>query len=243
MKTFKEFTKIYEDGEGGSSTGTLGNIGGMGDVVSAQPSSTPGDVAGGTKGSGDIGCTIGTYTKQPAGHPQKHRKNKRNKNKKDKPYHRLGAGIDNFYRTDYVQSGSDGNLIQRWNTFTNEGNEYIIPVEPGRIYGVDLKKKGGFGQTLVDVYMGKNEDMFYKIGQLRTLGNHTIFYPEFRYIESGYLMSVPLVGLKNDIRRLTEEEKAEVLEQLHKDKRFGSLDEDIVTYYDILKKMVGTELK
>ena len=42
---------------------TLGNSGGMGNVVSAQPSSTPGDVAGGTKGSGDIGQTLGTYTK------------------------------------------------------------------------------------------------------------------------------------------------------------------------------------
>jgi len=33
---------------------TLGNTGGMGAVVSSQPSSIPGDVAGSTRGSGDI---------------------------------------------------------------------------------------------------------------------------------------------------------------------------------------------
>lgn len=44
-------------------TATMGNTGGMGAVVAAQPSSTPGDVAGSTPGSGDIGHGIGVYTK------------------------------------------------------------------------------------------------------------------------------------------------------------------------------------
>ena len=56
MKKFEEF--INED-----ACATAGNTGGMGAVVAAQPSSTPGDVAGGTPGSGDIGQTLGTYTK------------------------------------------------------------------------------------------------------------------------------------------------------------------------------------
>lgn len=56
MKKFEEF--IIED-----ACATAGNSGGMGAVVAASPSSTPGDVAGSTTGSGDIGQTLGTYTK------------------------------------------------------------------------------------------------------------------------------------------------------------------------------------
>ena len=55
MKKFKNFIK--ED------AATMGNSGGMGAVVSAQPSSIPGDVAGSTIGSGDIGTSLGTYSK------------------------------------------------------------------------------------------------------------------------------------------------------------------------------------
>jgi hypothetical protein len=58
MKKFKEFIK--ED-----ATTTAGNTCGMGGVVAASPSSTPGDVAGSTIGSGDIGAKIGgAYTKK-----------------------------------------------------------------------------------------------------------------------------------------------------------------------------------
>lgn len=67
MKKFEEF--INED------CATMGNTGGMGAVVAAQPSSTPGDVAGSTTGSGDIGQAFGTYIKQPA------KTSKRKKNK------------------------------------------------------------------------------------------------------------------------------------------------------------------
>lgn len=58
MKKFKEYIK--ED-----ATATMGNTGGMGAVVAAQPSSTPGDVSGGVAGSGDIGQLLGTYMKTP----------------------------------------------------------------------------------------------------------------------------------------------------------------------------------
>jgi hypothetical protein len=49
---------------------------GMGAIKSAQPSKTPGDVAGSTEGSGDIGSVLGTFTKQPAGGGYKKRKKK-----------------------------------------------------------------------------------------------------------------------------------------------------------------------
>jgi len=69
MKKFEDF--IIED-----ATATMGNTGGMGAVVSAQPSGTPGDVAGSTPGSGDIGQLLGTYTK-----PQLNLKKKKSKHK------------------------------------------------------------------------------------------------------------------------------------------------------------------
>jgi hypothetical protein len=62
-------------------------------------------------------------------------------------------------------------------------------------------------------------------------------------IESGNLLSVPLVDLKGKIRGLKEEEKEDVITQLKKDKKFGGLSEDVITYYDILKKIVHTDLK
>ena len=49
---FDEYLK--ENDGGGVAVATLGNTGGMGAVVAPQPSSIPGDVAGSTKGSGDI---------------------------------------------------------------------------------------------------------------------------------------------------------------------------------------------
>lgn len=72
MKKFKNFIK--EDADA-----TMGNTGGMGPVVSAQPSSTPGDVNGSIPGSGDIGQVFGTYTKPLFGE-QKKRKKKKKKN-------------------------------------------------------------------------------------------------------------------------------------------------------------------
>ena len=58
---------------------TLGNVGGIRTVMPAMPSSTPGDVAGSTKGSGDIGQTLGTYTKPML-------KTKKDKKKKSKSF-------------------------------------------------------------------------------------------------------------------------------------------------------------
>ena len=60
---------------------TLGNTGGMGNVVSAIPSSTPGDVAGSIPGSGDIGQGLGTFTNIAT-----FKKFNKTKNKKIKKY-------------------------------------------------------------------------------------------------------------------------------------------------------------
>lgn len=118
MKTWEEFNRLNEDDGGGGVAGaTLGNTGGMGAIVSAQPSSIPGDVAGGTKGSGDIGQPLGIFTKQPSGtQPIKRKKNR--KDKRDKPYHKIGAGIDNFYVTKYTETKNNGGkIISSWDTF------------------------------------------------------------------------------------------------------------------------------
>jgi len=99
---WEEFSKLNEDeGGGGVSSSTLGNTGGMGAIVSAQPSSIPGDVAGSTIGSGDISrTTLGPYSKTP----QRNRKKKKKK----------GENIDQFYVTKYSEKYSDGNIVQNW---------------------------------------------------------------------------------------------------------------------------------
>ena len=71
-------------------TATAGNTGGMGGVVSSQPSSTPGDVAGSTPGSGDIGSTLGTFTKS-AGFSLNNKTKKKKKNKKKKKLEEKGT--------------------------------------------------------------------------------------------------------------------------------------------------------
>jgi len=55
IKTFDNFKKINEDGEGGGTAyATAGNTTGMGAIVAPTVSPIPGDVAGSTPGSGDL---------------------------------------------------------------------------------------------------------------------------------------------------------------------------------------------
>lgn len=98
-------------GDSGSAFSTNSSVSGMGAIVSPQPSQTPGDVRGSTKGSGDIGSRGGTYTKQSAG---KKKKTKRSK---------IASDIDKLYTTNYKESSNNGKIIQSWNTF-NENKEY-----------------------------------------------------------------------------------------------------------------------
>ena len=63
-ESITSFNDFLNEGDGGGSTGsgdgggsayaTLGTSYGMGNVIAPQPSSTPGDVAGSQKGSGDL---------------------------------------------------------------------------------------------------------------------------------------------------------------------------------------------
>lgn len=97
-------------GDSGSAFATNSSISGMGPIVSAQPSSTPGDVAGSTKGSGDIGQPLGVYGKGTAS-----RRNKK-KTKRSKAINKF----DKLYTTNYSQSTSGGKIIQSWKTFNGK---------------------------------------------------------------------------------------------------------------------------
>jgi hypothetical protein len=104
----------FNVGSSGSAYGSLSNISGMGAVKSAQPSSIPGDIAGSTKGSGDISKGTMTYTKKAAG--------RKNKKKKKNDYSEKASKIDKLYVTKYTESYKDGKIITNWKTF----NENII---------------------------------------------------------------------------------------------------------------------
>lgn len=99
-------------GDSGSAFATNSTISGMGPIISAQPSSIPGDVAGSTKGSGDIGQVLGVYTKTAAG--------RKNRNKKSKKRQNAIKKLDNLYTTNYAQSTSSGKIIQNWKTFNSK---------------------------------------------------------------------------------------------------------------------------
>lgn len=75
-------TAVY-GGDSGTAFATNSNSGGMGPIVSAQPSSKPGDVAGSTVGSGDIGSPLATYTKPPMKNKIKKKKYKKRAKKLD----------------------------------------------------------------------------------------------------------------------------------------------------------------
>jgi hypothetical protein len=90
---------INEDGDGGGvAMANAGNVGGMGNVSSAQPSSTPGAVmtGDGTTGSGDYGFPLGVYTKKGAT-GNKYIKMGSKKGKKKSP--KVLADVANFLKT------------------------------------------------------------------------------------------------------------------------------------------------
>lgn len=103
-------------GDSGSAFATNSNTAGMGAIKSSQPSNIPGDVAGSTPGSGDIGGKpFGAFTKTPAG-----RKRKKRKDKKNRDYTKAGEHIDNFYTTKYTESHTNGEMITSWEAFTEK---------------------------------------------------------------------------------------------------------------------------
>lgn len=59
---------LLKEDEGGAASANAGNVGGMGNVVSAQPSCIPGQTIGASSGSGDIGVPLfGASMKTPGG--------------------------------------------------------------------------------------------------------------------------------------------------------------------------------
>lgn len=101
-------------GDSGSAFASNSSVSGMGPIVSAQPSNIPGDVAGSTKGSGDIGSRGGMHTKGPAGRTMKNKK--KAKQKRTKAINK----IDDLYTTNYKENNSNGRIIQSWKTFNEE---------------------------------------------------------------------------------------------------------------------------
>lgn len=101
-------------GDSGSAFATNSSISGMGPIVSAQPSATPGSVWGkdGTSGSGDIGGVLGPYTKLGAG--------RKKRTKKRRSYAAKGAEIDKFYVSKYSEKNGKGKIITSWKTFNDK---------------------------------------------------------------------------------------------------------------------------
>jgi hypothetical protein len=108
-------------GDSGSAFGTNSSSSGMGPIISAQPSNTPGDVAGSTIGSGDIGYLGGIYTNAPATINRR-----KKKNKKDKKYYKKGRKIDSLYITKYTEKyDKNNNLIVKFDKYTESLMEKI----------------------------------------------------------------------------------------------------------------------
>lgn len=108
----------YSGGDSGTSFSTNSNVSGMGAIRSAQPSATPGDVRGSTKGSGDIGSRGGTFSKAGAvGAVGKLNKKQQKNKKKTKKRSKIATKIDNLSKTDYTKDDGKGNVIKKWETY------------------------------------------------------------------------------------------------------------------------------
>ena len=102
-------------GSSGTAFATNSNTSGMGPVVAAQPSSTPGSVWGADSksGSGDVGTVAGTYTKQPANIYKR-----KKKDKSQRKNYKKGQTIDTMYVTNYREKYTkDNKLITSWTKF------------------------------------------------------------------------------------------------------------------------------
>jgi hypothetical protein len=100
--------KINEDGVG---CATLGNTGGMGAVVSSQPSIIPGNASGATTGSGDIGSGWNASISNNTKYQRKKKKHKRSRNKK----------YANQYDGDeYKQGGDKDASVMKFSEFSQK---------------------------------------------------------------------------------------------------------------------------
>lgn len=97
-----KFNEYIKENDGGVANATLGNTGGMGNVVAPQPSSIPGDVAGSTPGSGDIPAyDMGNRFDFP--YKKRKKSKKKKKNKKKNFLDKLGEDYRNMYVTKFSE--------------------------------------------------------------------------------------------------------------------------------------------
>ena len=101
VHTFANF--LLEGDGGGVAYATNGNTAGMGAIVAPQPSATPGDVAGSTKGSGDLPAY--DMGKKFDTNPFKKKKKSKKKSKSTKESRHVGTNQDKEEM--YITSFSD----------------------------------------------------------------------------------------------------------------------------------------
>ena len=135
----------------------------------------------------------------------------------------------------YLKSYNES-LRDKMTPISDEKIQELIDNLGFELYGVDLEEKGNFGQDLVDVYAAKDENLIFKLGQIRTIKDLVIFYPDFRRIESGILATYQKV---DDLRPLDVDEKTNVILQLNQDKKMGGLMDDSTPYIVIVKKFIN----
>lgn len=102
--SFTSASGVSVSGGDSASSFSTNSSGGMGAIISAQPSSTPGDVAGSTVGSGDIGSGLGVYTKMSG------------KKRKFKPMNKKKVDLDGLYILRFTEFDGVKNIKE--NTYT-----------------------------------------------------------------------------------------------------------------------------
>lgn len=132
-------------GDSGTSFSTNSNTSGMGAITSPQPSNTPGDVAGSTNGSGDIGANLGnTYLKSS---PSTKKKKKEKVVKQD-----INAVENTVIRSfsDMYTTVSNENLNTKVKKYTYVGLKnkdllyiYIIPKNTTDAYNIGYIDEDG----------------------------------------------------------------------------------------------------
>jgi len=111
MKRFKDF--LIED-----AVATAGNSNGMGAVVAANPSSTPGDVGSGTMGSGDIGHRAFEPFEKPRLKLKKKKKKKKKLENLDS-FFDYNDNIDNF-TAKYYDNYDDEDMSKHLNDINED---------------------------------------------------------------------------------------------------------------------------
>lgn len=134
IKNYNEFLKenlktINEDGDGGVASVSAGTTSGMGNVVSAQPASTPGAaVTGdGTTGSGDYGTPLFTTAQKDGSNTLGKKRGK--KGKKDKKKESILQNFIAQHKSDKTKNGEtksdDGTTSSKMLSFSDFVNNDI----------------------------------------------------------------------------------------------------------------------